>query len=91
MEIIEYDGHKTKTYKIKMKKSDYFKLSIAVCEVLNSHKNIVKTYKDNNLTPMRFRWDLLHMSNFRTNDLYSYLNDNHIDTALRHIIKHIYD
>lgn len=34
----------------------------------------------------RFRWDLLAASRFPVCDLYAYLNDVHIDTALRSIV-----
>ncbi len=34
----------------------------------------------------RYRWDLLHASRFPVTNLYSYMNDTHIDTALRSIV-----
>lgn len=37
----------------------------------------------------RYRWDLLHASKFPISRLYSYLNDSHIDRALRTIVKDI--
>jgi len=43
--------------------------------------------KDVNL---RLRWDCLHLtglSEWVSSDLYSYMNDSHIDTALRSIFK----
>lgn len=50
-------------------------------------------YQERNLTPMRLRWDLLWMINgverqawFDDNKIYSYLNDDHIDTALRVLV-----
>ena len=39
------------------------------------------------LSDERYRWGLLHASGFRTQRLYEYLNDSHIDTALRKIIE----
>jgi hypothetical protein len=45
---------------------------------------------------MRYRWDMLHLCKLRIGDgvgiegdlnLYSYMNDTHIDTALKSIIK----
>ncbi len=41
---------------------------------------------------MRFRWDLFHaakLSHFASDNLYSYLGDNHIDTALKSIVKEL--
>ena len=35
----------------------------------------------------RYRWDLLHASRFPVTSLYSYLDDTHIDTALRNIVR----
>ena len=39
---------------------------------------------------LRYRWDLLHMAGltpYVCKNLYSYLDDSHIDTALRSIVK----
>jgi len=39
----------------------------------------------------RFRWDLFHAAGgtkFACDTLYDYLNDDHIDTALRAIVPH---
>ena len=38
---------------------------------------------------MRYRWDLLHMSRFPTTSLYRYLDDTHIDTALRSLVEKV--
>jgi len=38
----------------------------------------------------RFRWDLLHASQFDVCSLYHYLNDTHIDTAMRRIVSSLY-
>lgn len=35
----------------------------------------------------RFRWDLLHASCFDVTPLYRYMNDEHIDSALKHYVK----
>ena len=40
----------------------------------------------------RFRWDLFHkasLSRFAVTELYHYVNDDHIDTALKNIIKEL--
>ena len=34
----------------------------------------------------RYRWDLLHESGYRIVDLYDYMDDTHIDTALRNLV-----
>lgn len=49
-------------------------------------------YEKNKLSEKRYRWDLVIKSgllNFICDDLYKYLNDSHIDTALRKIVKEI--
>jgi len=35
---------------------------------------------------MRLRWDLFHATKHGTRELYTYLNDTHIDSALRKIV-----
>ena len=55
-------------------------------EKVVAHKNL-KLGKD---IAKRFRWDLFHaakLSQFACDHLYSYLNDNHIETALKQVIK----
>ena len=53
-------------------------------------------YKARGLTDKRYRWDLTYCQNvdnpesatrFICDILYDYLDDSHIDTALKHIIK----
>ena len=41
---------------------------------------------------MRFRWDMFiaaKLSAFASDELYQYLNDDHIDTALKSVIKEL--
>ncbi len=47
-------------------------------------------YKAKGLTDMRYRWDLTYAAGCTTficNVLYEYMNDVHIDTALRSIVE----
>lgn len=52
-------------------------------------------YKGQGLTPKRMRWDMLYASKLKIGDgkgmsglpLYEYMDDTHIDTALRSIMK----
>lgn len=56
-------------------------------------------YSNLGFSEMRFRWDLFHLSRVRIGDkncpgdfnLYDYLNDNHIDTALKNIVKELFN
>ena len=54
-------------------------------EILSSNPDLKEKYKEHGFTPKRYRWDLLAASLFITSILYTYLNDNHIDTALKAI------
>ena len=52
------------------------------------------TYRASHLTPRRYRWDLtyskearaLGVSQWISDNIYQYANDDHLDTALRAII-----
>jgi hypothetical protein len=46
-------------------------------------------YKKNNMSDKRYRWDLTYragLTSWICSNLYSYANDDHIDTALRSIV-----
>jgi len=61
-----------------------------------NYKDIREAYRTRGLSDMRFRWDLMKYSGVilgsetkksRTgHNLYNYLKDSHIDTALRKIV-----
>lgn len=61
---------------LKMHSDDYARLRDA----------IVRTYLPG-YTSERARWDCLWQSGFNITPLYMYLNDSHIDTALRAVIQ----
>ena len=65
-------------------------LAVEIYKVLeNSVVDLSNRYRDMGLTHKRFRWDLLYMavgSEWVCENLYPYLNDDHIDTALRNIV-----
>jgi ERCC4-related helicase len=57
-------------------------------------KNIKKIYKEKELSGMRYRWDMLeiaislgYLTHKSLKNLYKYLEDCHIDTALKQITK----
>jgi hypothetical protein len=71
---------------MKMKPEDYARMEESVQSVLSAQPSItLQTYLAQGLSAMRFRWDALNASRFDICALYSYLNDTHIDTALRRI------
>jgi len=70
-------------------------MSKAMHDLLKKNPDKHLWYKANGLSIIRYRWDFLHASTFPCGstgtawicrELYPYLNDNHIDTALKHVI-----
>lgn len=72
---------------MKMTSEDYEELKLAIIDTLNENPNMREEYEKMGLTPMRYRWDLLWLSGYKVTQLYHYLNDDHIDTALRRLLK----
>lgn len=81
---------------MKIHTEDYAKFKAAVMGVLNQHPGIEAEYREKQLSPKRLRWDLLYASKLKLGDgvgthgdvnVYAYANDEHIDTALRSIMK----
>lgn len=75
--------------------NEHFKLmQTAMAETLARYPDARETYADMGLSPKRLRWDVLRSSTINgvkgitwlCDNLYPYLNDAHIDTALRHIM-----
>jgi hypothetical protein len=67
-------------------KSDHFEeLKTAIETVIHNNPDMYKSYIERGLSNMRYRWDLLWASKFDVGKWYYYLNDTHIDTALRKI------
>ena len=79
--------------KIKQEHYEYIKQEIKKNwrysdQIKQAIKN-AKNYKDFN---KRFRWDmfwLAGLSKYASDNLYTYCNDDHIDTVLRKIIKEL--
>ncbi len=77
---------------MKMQSEHYEQLEQAVQRVQSDKPTItVQSYLVRGLTALRFRWDLLYATvdkgyvDFDFDALYDYLDDSHIDTALRRI------
>jgi hypothetical protein len=88
---------------MKMTDTDYRLLKAAIeRKILSQELNINQTwldYSNQGLSEMRFRWDLLRFCGVRIGDsvgqpgpfpFYDYLNDTHIDTALKAIVKELF-
>lgn len=82
----------TKAHYNHMKEAIATKIQDTPVTDLAAYKEALKTdtrVKDINV---RFRWDLFHaakLSTYASKELYSYCNDNHIDTALKAIMKEL--
>lgn len=86
---------------MKINKADYDVLKNAIEQALGTGRSKVEIYRREGLTPMRFRWDMLWQSGIQLGQshnkpesgdktwlgLYDYANDDHIDTALRKIMR----
>lgn len=76
---------------MKMKKEHYKVLEAAIAPKMHEYPK--HAYIKGGHSAKRYRWDLLYISGLRIGDgvgmdglpLYAYLNDDHIDTALRQI------
>ena len=79
--------------KIKQEHYDYMKNKMEEFsnEIKKHREFLVKERKTKDIEK-RLRWDLMYMTKltpFLCNELYPYLNDNHIDTTLKHIMVEI--
>ena len=71
---------------MKMRPEHYEQLRELIQLLLLAQPEVsVETYLEQDMTTERFRWDVLHASGFNTRALYDYLDDAHIDAALRRI------
>ena len=77
--------------KMKIKDQDYQLLKESAFTRLDADDPArANKYYHADWTPVRFRWDVLCRSKYPIGQLYSYLNNNHIDTALRSIMDAYY-
>jgi hypothetical protein len=85
---------------MKMKREHYDLIKNRINQVLEKHNTTLDKLKDayrlGGMSMKRFRWDLFLATKIRIGDgigmkgdidLYQYLDDSHIDTALRKITK----
>ena len=71
-------------------------INLAIVNYKSTFSELKKDYADDGLTEKRFRWDLMYVANkiFQHDHgksmfdaLYEYINDTHIDSALKCVIK----
>lgn len=87
---------------MKMNSIDYFDLFLVIEKYITTRnislKVVREKYKNLGHSEKRFRWDVLHAAFAQEgkpgektrwyDSVYKYCNDDHIDTALKRIIKH---
>ena len=71
---------------MKMTSSDFAELKRVILETVDEHPGMKAEYTKKGLSPMRYRWDIMYLSKVDIPKYYHYLNDDHIDTALRKIL-----
>ncbi len=73
---------------MKITKQDYSLLKTAIAAV--ESKITLAEYRKEGLSDTRYRWDLFHLAAHKNSELYRLnLDDSHIDTALRKIVKEL--
>lgn len=73
---------------MKMSPDHYGYMKAEIQRLQDQNPGMYEKYKAGGLSDMRYRWDLFHAVKWTPgfiNDLYKYLHDNQIDTALRSI------
>lgn len=94
---------RTENNAMKMTPEHYAILRDAIAPVIAKYPDAASKYKADGLSPMRYRWDLLHSSGVHVCHQHNvwanegktcipacdYLNDDHIDTALRAVVREL--
>lgn len=80
---------------MKMKQDDFAVVKREVEKVVARLPGAAEEYRASNLPHKRYRWDVFYATRLKIGDgvgthgdlnLYAYLNDDHIDAALRRIL-----
>lgn len=81
---------------LKIKPEDYAVIRDAMVKIMQENPHAAENYKASGLSEKRYRWDVLHQTRIKfwgdgvgvkgDLNLYAYLNDDHIDSALRKIV-----
>ncbi len=72
-------------------KLEHFEMLKKACDdVTDKAPGMLEQYKRLGFSPKRYRWDILWASTVKSSwiseNLYPYMDDTHIDTALRNIV-----
>lgn len=71
---------------LKITDEDYLALSAAVKATAERLPTLYERTKQVGLSDMNYNWDILHRSGFDFSPLYSYLTEDHLNSALAHIL-----
>jgi hypothetical protein len=71
---------------MKMTQDHYERLHISIKDLLESSPNAIYVMQGRGYSPMRIRWECYHASKIDKHEYFTY-KDNHIDTALIHIMR----
>lgn len=89
----EYDYLPTSTYtkQLSMRFDDFSYIETMIESFLNihQHENLAVLYNDRNLSHKAYRWAVYQSAvslKFTCSTLYEYINDTHIDSALKRIL-----
>lgn len=73
---------------MKMRHADFEALSASLATLADAHRDALLAHRAK-VSEQRFLWDVLRASRFDTRALYSYLNDSHIETAMRAALRKV--
>ena len=72
---------------MKITRVDYERLKLSILDVLTIHPQCIPVMHQKKYNDNRIRWEIFHHCDITVkNDLYHYLNDENIETALKRLI-----
>lgn len=71
---------------MKMKKEHYEQIETAMKEVMTKYPDLKEKYKKSEKSKKRYAWDIFGATKPQFVELYEYLYDSHITTALLKIV-----
>jgi len=79
---------------MKIKEEHFIDMEVRITEFINKNFKMIQAHKKLSLgkdKDKRFRWDIFWASKYhkKAREYYSYLNDDHLDTALKKIMSKI--
>lgn len=72
---------------MKITPEHYERLRAVMLAAIAKHPESAAAYRAAGHSDARYAWDVFHYTKFDSRELYKYLNDSHIQTALLRIIR----